>query len=98
MDKKFGSLLGFARKSGNVILGLDTLEKKPAKAKLIISASDASERTKRNIGFLQRPHIEVEMTKEELGKLLGCGNVAVVGITDENFATQLEKYSETERE
>ena len=27
MDKKFGSLLGFARKSGNVILGLDTLEK-----------------------------------------------------------------------
>lgn len=38
------------------------------------------------------------MTKEELGKLLGCGNVAVVGITDENFATQLEKYAETERE
>ena len=98
MNKKFGSLLGFARKSGNVILGLDALGKKPEKAKLIISASDASERTKRNIGLLRRPHVEVKMTKEELGKLLGCGNVAAVGITDGNFASQLEKYADTERE
>lgn len=98
MNKKFGSLLGFARKSGNALLGFDLIAKRPEKVELIISAKNSSDRTKKNIRLLGRPFVETDMTKEELGKLLGCGNVAAVGITDGNFATQLEKYAETERE
>lgn len=98
MNKKFISLLGFARRSGNVIMGFDFIERKVGKVKLVVSATDVSDRTEKNIRALGLTHIKTDLTKDELGHLLGSGNVAAVGITDGNFATQLEKYAETERE
>ncbi len=47
MNDKFRSLLGFARKSGNLIIGFDNIRKKSSKAILLVSASDPSERTKK---------------------------------------------------
>lgn len=98
MNRKFCSLLGFARKSGNLTVGYDNIEKRARNALLLISASDASERTKKNIRNLNRPLIETDMTKAELGKLLGCTEVSAAAVTDSNFAEQLKLQAEQERE
>lgn len=98
MNKKFLSLLGFARKSGNLLIGFDNIKKKRFKAKLVISASDVSDRTEKNIKLLNIPLIETDMKKAEFGKLLGCYEISAVAVTDMNFASQLKFYAETEKE
>ncbi len=100
MNDKFRSLLGFARKSGNLIIGFDNIRKKSSKALLLVSASDPSERTKKNIESLGFgcPIIRTDMNKRELGNIIGCSSVAVVAVIDENFAKQLKLQAEKERE
>lgn len=89
MDKKFFSFLGLARKAGKIVLGYDNIVKRQKNIKLLILSNEAVERTKRNINSLNKPVINIDLSKKEFGKLMGAGEVSVVAVTDNNFAEQL---------
>ncbi len=95
-NNKVYGLLGLCAKAGKVCFGtdacIDLIEKK--KVKLIIVATDASDRTKRNLEFIcnnNRVKICFYGNIEELSKSIGKNNKAVIGIKEENFAKQIEK-------
>lgn len=95
MNKNY-SILGLARKGGKISIGFDVackdIEKK--RAKLIIIASDASEKTKKNIIFVCNKYNCIYKEygeKEILGKNLGKKVVSVVSINDDNIASYLLK-------
>ncbi|HHZ02691.1 MAG TPA: 50S ribosomal protein L7ae [Tissierellia bacterium] len=88
---KIYSMLGIGRKGGNITIGFDAavsdLEKN--KSYLVIIASDASEKTKKNIRYYcERYNCEyIEYgEKEILGRSLGRKVVSVLSIRDKNIA------------
>ena len=94
-NKVYG-LLGITAKAGKISFGTDSclemVNKK--KIKLIIVATDASERTiinfekkckENNIDFYKFGN------KEELSKSIGKVNKTVIGIKDKNLATAIKK-------
>lgn len=91
---KIYSMLGIARKGGNISIGFDAakidIEKKISF--LVIIASDASDKTKKNIKFIcdkyNCKYIEFG-EKEILGKSLGKRLVSVLSISDKNIASYL---------
>ena len=91
---KIYSMLGIARKGGNISIGFDAAETDIEKKKsfLIIIASDASDKTKKNIKFIcdkyNCQYIEFG-EKEMLGKSLGRKVVSVLSIVDKNIASYL---------
>ncbi len=94
MDK-FLSILGFSRKAGKLIHGYDAVVNslKAKTAKLVIVASDISEKSEKNARFESEKHkaeiIKVNYTMEEIG--LAVGKKAVVfAVTDLNFADGLK--------
>lgn len=95
-NRKILGLLGLARRAGKVAFGTEMvtglIEKK--KVKLLIIATDASERTKKNFRQLaeekQIPIREIE-TIEEISRAIGQTNKAVLGITDTNFSKEMIK-------
>ena len=89
-------LLGLSAKAGKICFGRDAcielIEKR--KMKLVIIATDASERTKRNLEFICNSNdVKVYFygTIDELSKAIGKSNKAIIGIKDQNFANQIEK-------
>lgn len=86
-------MLGLCRKSGNLVIGYDNIEKNVKKCVLIVAASDISDRTARNIRALGKPVVCTDMTKVRLGSLFGSGEVAACGVTDSNFASALQTKS-----
>lgn len=95
-NNKVLGLLGLSAKAGKVCFGrdacIDLIEKN--KVELIIVATDASERTKRNIEFIcnnNNINICFYGTIDELSRAIGKNNKAVIGIKEENFAKQIEK-------
>jgi len=91
---KIYSMLGLARKGGNISIGFDTTKADIEKNKsfLVIIAEDASEKTKENIIFLCRRHNSkyIEFGKKEiLGKSLGKKPVSVLSVTDKNIASYI---------
>ena len=89
MERSKLGILGLARRAGKVILGYDSILKSTRVCKILIVASDISERTKKNIYNLNINVMESGLTKSELGRLLGAGEVAVLAVTDENFLKAL---------
>ncbi len=91
MEQKFYSFLGLARRAGKVLLGYDMLERYKGKIYAAVTASDAAERTIRNIERLcaDVECVSCDCTKAELGKLLGVREVSVAAITDKGFAEQI---------
>ncbi|NLK65673.1 MAG: 50S ribosomal protein L7ae [Tissierellia bacterium] len=91
---KIYSMLGIARKGGNVSIGFDStkLNIENNKSFLVIIACDASEKTKKNIKFICNKYnceyIEFG-EKEILGKSLGKNVVSVLSISDKNIAAYL---------
>lgn len=91
---KIYSMLGIARKSGNISIGFDAtvadIEKN--KSFLVLIASDASDKTKKNIKFVcdkyNSNYIEFG-EKEIIGKSLGRKVVGVLSISDKNIASYL---------
>lgn len=91
---KIYSMLGIARKGGNISIGFDAscidIEKKISF--LVVIALDASDKTKKNIKFIcdkyNCKYIEFG-EKEILGKSLGRKVVSVLSITDKNIASYL---------
>ncbi len=91
---KIYSMLGLARKGGNISIGFDTTKADIEKNKsfLVIIAEDASEKTKENIIFLCRRHNSkyIEFGEMEiLGKSLGKKPVSVLSVTDKNIASYI---------
>lgn len=97
VNKVFG-LLGLATRAGKVIFGTDAciegVEKN--KIKLIIVATDASDRLKNKfINLCQSKNNEIKViifgTIDEISSNTGKQNKAVVGIKDINFSNEIIK-------
>jgi ribosomal protein L7Ae-like RNA K-turn-binding protein len=91
MQKKINSYMGFARKSGNIVMGTGTCEiymgKK--KVKLLIICEDTSENSKEKIiraAEKTNTKYRVYGDSEELSKAVGSPGRTVFGITDKKFA------------
>lgn len=94
MNNKIYSMIGIANKGGKVAIGYDVtcLNIEKNKSVLVLIASDASEKTKKNILYVcdkfNCKHIEYG-EKELLGKCLGRKMVSVLSVNDENIASYL---------
>lgn len=86
MNSKIKSYVGFAINKGDVVLGLDNIKKCKKAPKLVIIASDASEKTKKEAKFCCQKFkavlIECGKNVEELVEKPG---VKVFSMTDNNL-------------
>ncbi len=97
-------MLGFAMRAGKVALGTDLIiasmkAKESKRARLVLVSSDASEGTKRRLGFkaefFEVPLRVVDVTAQTLGDALGKSYAPVaVAILDAGFAEQILKAIE----
>ena len=84
--------LGIAKKAGFLEIGEESCFSAVSskKARLLISASDASDNSKRNAKRMSElinvPHIDYCRTKEELGAMVGRGSPGVIAVTDVGLA------------
>lgn len=84
-------LIGIARRAGKIAFGEDmcSIAVRDNKAKAICTASDASERT---IAFAEScgvVHLPLELTKIELGALIGRATCAQLAILDVGIAASV---------
>ena len=93
---KFYGMVGIARKGGKIVLGYDTtvsLIKSNINDVLVIIASDASEKTKKNMIFecnkCNRNYIEYG-EKVVYGKILNKKEVSILAVTDKNIISYLK--------
>ncbi len=90
--KKYMSLLGLARRAGKLSMGHDTaLEAvRKRKAKLIVFASDISQRTVSDFEYENSnvPAVRIEETIAEIHFALGY-KAGVLAVNDENFANRI---------
>jgi len=89
-------LLGLAQRAGKAQSGETAAEAmiKKDKARLVIVAKDASEKTKRNFTTMASSHKTKWIEAGEkllLGTALGRSPRSVVVITDDNFASRLHQ-------
>ena len=96
MKNNIYRLLGLARRAGKVSFGseacIDAIERN--KAKLVIIAEDASEKTKKNFEELcKKRNVVIKKigTTDELSKSIGQNNKVIVVVRDENFAKEIIK-------
>lgn len=89
-------LLGLATRAGKISFGMessiDTIKK--GKAKLILIAEDASDRTKRNVTMVANENnapYRIYGNIEQLSKNIGKENKAIIVIKDINFAKEMLK-------
>lgn len=94
-------LLGIARKAGKVEAGEDSAAAaaKGHKARVLLLASDAGERTRRHAESLSQegncPLLPVPLTREELGWALGRGSCVILALTDVGLANAAAQKLET---
>ncbi|MDA8233758.1 MAG: ribosomal L7Ae/L30e/S12e/Gadd45 family protein [Clostridia bacterium] len=91
MSNKVFTYLGFAQRAGKLVSGDSGGEAvfKKGKAKMVIVAEDAPERTKDNFSFKAKEKdipFRVFGTKMELGRFIGKSPRSVLVITDQQFA------------
>ena len=95
-NKRVLGMMGLAARARKITFGADStiqeLDRK--KVKLVIVATDASERTKRK--FTEKCNMEdipimIYGNIEEISKAIGKNNKAIIGITDNNLAKEIEK-------
>ncbi|MBE6607516.1 MAG: hypothetical protein E7633_03025 [Ruminococcaceae bacterium] len=104
MDNYITRILGLARRAGYLVFGTALVRdairgrKKPY---LVLLASDASENSHKRIHdscmFYNIPLAVIDITGEELGKIIGkSGDVVCVALTDEGMAKAInEKIDKT---
>lgn len=91
------SLLGIAKKAGRLEIGERSVETaaRAKRARVILTASDAAEKTGRHAEELSRNantlHLALPYTKDEIGRELGRDAVAVVAVSDMGIAAALVK-------
>ena len=91
MDRNL-QLIGMARKAGLLAVGVEAVKAavRAGKARLVISASDASDGSARRARYGSEStgafYIEVPYTKFELGSITGRGSPGTVAILDDGLA------------
>ena len=96
MNKALG-LIGIARRAGKLGIGYEvcSMAVRDGVARAICTASDAPERTISWASEIDVPHLPLDVTKEELGALLGRASCAQLVILDTGIAASVaEKLSE----
>lgn len=95
-NKKILNLLGLAMRAGKIKYGnescIESINK--SKVKLVILASDASERTKTNFKQLcanKKISIYEFLNMDEISHAIGKQNKVVIGVCDENFSNEIIK-------
>ena len=90
-SKKTANLLTICLKAGKTVKGFDSVcdSVKNGSAFCVLTASDASDKTIKEISFIcsrySVPLFRTELTKEEMGVL--CGKItAVIAVCDKGFA------------
>ncbi|MBQ2669055.1 MAG: ribosomal L7Ae/L30e/S12e/Gadd45 family protein [Clostridia bacterium] len=90
------SLMGLARRAGKLTWGYDTVVEavKNGEARLVVTAGDISEKTKKNARFeaekRQVPYAETAFPMEELSAAIGK-KTGVLAICDDGFAKKLQQ-------
>lgn len=104
MDNGLIGLIGLARKGGRLEAGEEPVSAaaKAHKARLVLLASDAGERTCRHGGAMETdncPVLTVPLTKEALGAAAGRGACAILAFTDVGLAAAaVKKLAQTDPE
>ncbi|MBR6968643.1 MAG: ribosomal L7Ae/L30e/S12e/Gadd45 family protein [Ruminococcus sp.] len=95
-NRRTANLLGICIKAGKTVKGFDSAAEavKNGTAHCILTASDASDKTVKEVRFVcgkyGARHFPTELSKLEIGRL--CGKeTAVVAVTDEGFADGFER-------
>lgn len=95
-NHKIEGLLGLCMKAGGLSFGtdscLDLIQRK--KVKLIIVASDAAQRTKKNFKIeCDKNQVPICFygTIDDLSKAIGKPNKAIFGIKNQSFALEIQK-------
>lgn len=93
---KVRSVLGLSRKSGNLIIGTDNIDREKRKL-LVLTASDCSQSVQRFAA--SHENIALEMNTEELSQVIGTrGGVQIVGLPiNSGFAKKLMSLIKRER-
>jgi ribosomal protein L7Ae-like RNA K-turn-binding protein len=87
-------MLGLCRKAGKLLAGSFGVEKGVVNLKvcLVVISADASDNTKKKfINLCNSKNIPylIVGNKEDIGKSIGKGDTAVIGITDVNLSNKL---------
>jgi len=93
---KINGLLGITAKAGKMLSGTDLVLEEMAKkhVELVIIASDASEKTIKNMKYYcEKENVEMIIygTIFDNSKAIGKHNKAVIGIKDKNLADAIKK-------
>lgn|SRR5690625_1369651 len=95
MHQRYLSILGLAYRARKCVTGTETIVEhiRTKKAKVVLVARDASERTKKLLhdkcNTYNVPYIEVGKRKA-LGSAIGKSERVAIAILDEGFATKLQ--------
>ena len=95
-SRRTANLLGICIRAGKTVKGFDSAVEavKNGTALCLLTASDASEKTVKEVKFYCEKYgvksLVTEMSKADIGKL--CGKeTAVIAVTDKGFADGFEK-------
>ena len=94
-------VLGIAKKAGLLVIGDESVNAaaKQRKAKLILSAADASDASKRHAQYYAESGgvwAQLEFTKSELAEVIGRGAPGMIAVTDPGLAHSfISKLAET---
>lgn len=98
MTNKIYNMIGFAKRSGNIVIGHDVLVNNIAnkKVKLVIFAGDSSIKIRSKVVKLSEEnniqYLEFGL-KKEFGQILNKLEVSFLGIMDKNMADYIQKHS-----
>ncbi len=96
MNDRFLSALGLCKRAGKLVFGFETVKNAVLKgdAEIIFSATDLSEKTKKELAFLcetyECEHIAVNYDMQALGGSIGKVT-GIVAVTDPGFAQMLKQ-------
>lgn len=97
MENNYLGLLGLAKRANMLEIGDEAARAAitAGRVRLVLLASDASERTQNTFSFFAEsasiPHITVSETRAELGNALGRRPCAAIAVCDIGFASALAK-------
>ena len=96
INNKILGLIGLSARAGKICFGADSCKQEieKAKVKLIITAKDSSERTKKKFIELCNKYnipILVYGNIDEISKAIGKYNKAIIGIKETNIAKEIQK-------
>jgi ribosomal protein L7Ae-like RNA K-turn-binding protein len=99
INKRILGMLGLSSKAGKIVCGTDATigEIERHKVTLIIVAEDASEKTKKNIKFIcEKNNVKIiEFGKiDEISKVIGKNNKAIIGIKSKSLSDGILKLVE----